>query len=153
MAISNVWRAASIGLAIVLPAGCGTASAPSSIAPPPAATLTAVAGATPLGVMTKCLGPFRPGDYVPLACFVFVQDGTAPGSTHVGAFADLRIFGGSAPPPPRRCPAGGGPPSTLEGASHFPADMSPGLKTFPIWATDAQGRRADTTATIEIVAR
>jgi hypothetical protein len=35
----------------------------------------------------------------------------------------------------------------------IPADMAPGVKTFPVWATDADGRRADTTAAIEIVAR
>jgi hypothetical protein len=35
----------------------------------------------------------------------------------------------------------------------IPADMSPGVKTFPIWAIDVQGSRADATASIEIVSR
>jgi hypothetical protein len=34
-----------------------------------------------------------------------------------------------------------------------PSDMTLGVKTLPIWATDAQQRRADTTASIEIVLR
>jgi len=35
----------------------------------------------------------------------------------------------------------------------IPAGMGPGVYTFPIWATDSQGNRADNTASIEIVSR
>jgi hypothetical protein len=49
------------------------------------------------------------------------------------------------------CPACGGPPITFDMDLYVPFSMTPGLKTFPVWVTDDQGRRADTTASIEIV--
>jgi hypothetical protein len=108
---------------------------------------------TPLTVSTRCLGPFRPGAYVPLACFVLVEDGAHPASTATRAFADLRMFGGLERSGIVMCPACGFPPRVFDLDLRVPADMPPGVKTFAVWATDAQGRRADTTASIEVVAR
>jgi hypothetical protein len=99
------------------------------------------------------LGPFRPGDYAPLGCFLFVQDATGPTSTNISAFADLRAFRGPAELTIPRCQACGGPPWTFDLDFQVPSDMTLGVKTVPIWATDAQQRRADTTASIEIVSR
>ena len=49
-----------------------------------------------------------------------------------------------------RCPACGGPPWTFDLDLRVPADMATGVKTFAIWATDAEGNLASTTAAIEI---
>jgi hypothetical protein len=51
------------------------------------------------------------------------------------------------------CPACGAPPSTFDLAVRVPANMAPGVKIIPIWASDAQGHRTNGTALIEIVAR
>ena len=144
-----------IGAAIALLGSCGRAPAPSSTSQqvPIPTSPTPTPTPTPLGMSTKCLGPFRPGDYSALACFLFVQDATGPTSTNISTFADLRMFGGPAELAIPKCPACGGPPWTFDLDVHVPADISPGVKTFPIWATDAQGRRTDTTASIEIVSR
>jgi hypothetical protein len=106
-----------------------------------------------LGVSARCFGPFRPGDYASPGCVVIVQEATDPTSTGVAAFADLRMFGGRAEHGLPECPACGAPPRTFGMDLHVPADMTPGIKTFPVWATDAQGRRGDATASIEILAR
>jgi len=87
---------------------------------------------------------------VPLACILSVQGGSDPASNTSSAFADLHIFG-EAVETVERCPACGGPPWTFDMDVDVPADMSPGVKTFPIWAIDAGGHRADSTASIEIV--
>ena len=111
---------------------------------PPAVTLT---------VSARCLGPFRPADYAPLACLVVAEDPTNAGRNNFQAFADLRLFGGSAASAIAPCPACGSPGKTFDLDLHVPAAMSPGSKTFAIWATDANGRRAETSAVLDIVAR
>ena len=99
-------------------------------------------------VSTRCFGPFQPGQYVPLACAVFVEDRSFRVS------ADLSIFGGKSDASGfPACPACGGPPWTVDLDLRVPADMAPGVKTFAVWATDPEGHRADTTASIEIAAR
>lgn len=105
-----------------------------------------------LGVSARCFGPFRPGEQVSLACVVFVQEATGPASTGIGVHADLSQFGGPADALPVKCPACGD-PLTYDLDLRVPADMAPGAKVFAIWATDAQGRRADGSASIEIAAR
>jgi hypothetical protein len=144
-----------LGAAIVVLGSCGGPS-PSSSATQQATTPTSptpVPAPAALGLSTNCLGPFHPGDDAALACFVFVQEATAPASTSIGAFADLRAFGGAAETAIARCPACGGPPWTFDLDVHVPADISTGVKTFPVWATDAEGRRTDATASIVIVPR
>jgi hypothetical protein len=122
------------------------ASPTSAVTPPPPAQ-------SQLMVSTKCAGPFRAGDYVPLACFVFVDDGARPGSNSFSVRVDYRVFGGPADVVVPACPACGGPPWTFDLDVIIRPDVTPGVKTFPVWATDAAGHRADTTATLEIVAR
>ena len=106
-----------------------------------------------MSVSTRCLGPFRAGAYVPLACFVLVEDGANPPSRETKAFADPRLFAGLAQSGIAMCPACGFPPRTFDLDLRIPADMPPGVKTFAVWATDAEGRRAETTASFEVVAR
>jgi hypothetical protein len=48
------------------------------------------------------------------------------------------------------CPACGGPDLVFDMDLYVPDSMTPGPKTFPVWVTDAQGRRADTIGTLEI---
>lgn len=115
--------------------------------------ITPNAGPTPMTISTRCGGPFRPGDYVPLACFVSVEPGASPSSSGVRAFADLRIFGGRADAGIVACTACGPPPYVFDLDVRIPSDISPGEKTFAVWATDAQGRRADTTATFHVTPR
>lgn len=149
----SIWGSvAPVLIAFGLLAGCARDSAPAATAAGAGPTSPGPT-ATPLSVSTKCLGPFRPGAYVPLACFVLVEDGTNPASTEIRAFADLRMFGGREQSGIVMCPACGGPPRTFDLDLHVPTDMAPGIKTFAVWATDAQGRRADTTASFEVVAR
>jgi len=87
-----------------------------------------------------------------LACSLFVQGGSDATSNTNSAFADLHIFGKAVEVIPR-CPACGGPPWTFDMDVDVPADMTPGMKTFPIWATDSLGHTAANTASIEIVSR
>ena len=105
-----------------------------------------------LTVSARCFGPFQVASYAPLACVVSVEDGTNPSSTDLQAFADLRAFGSLAEFALVRCPACGA-PRVFDLDLHVPADMTPGTKTFTVWATDAQGRRGQATATLEIVPR
>ena len=137
----------------VLLAACAQDSSP--VGPAPAVPRAASPDPVPaaLGVATRCLGPFRAGAYVPLACFVLVEDGTSPPSTDTRAFADLRIFGGRAQSGIPSCPACGFPPRTFDLDLHIPTDMTPGVKTFTVWATDTEGRRGETTASFEVIAR
>jgi hypothetical protein len=128
---------------------CGGSAPPAS--PTPAPTVT-VPVPTPITISTRCFGPFHPGDYV-LACFVSVEEAASPPSSGVRAFADLRMFGGRAESGIVECVACGPPPRVFDMDVHIPADMPPGAKTFAVWATDAQGRRADTTATFQVTAR
>jgi hypothetical protein len=95
----------------------------------------------------------HPGSDVLLACLLFVQGGSDPTSNSSDAFADLSVFGGASAQRVSRCPACGGPPWTFDMDLDIPGDMSPGLKTFPIWAIDPRGNRADGTASIEVVSR
>ena len=109
------------------------------ITPNPAPTL--------IVVDSKCAGPYHPGDLG--FCVVLFVEGASPLSTGVRAFADLHLFGRSAAvgiPPCTGC--GGG---TFDLDVRIPADMSPGVKTFPVWVTDAQGRRTDATVTLEVI--
>ena len=147
------WRAAVVLVAtIAFVVSCGKPSGPSV-----SHSMTTPTSPTPspsrLSVSTRCAGPFHPGQYVPLACFVFVEDVTHPTSDSFSVRADLRIFGGPAEVIFPRCPACGGPPWTFDLDLNIRPDATPGVKTFPVWATDADGRRADTTAAIEIVVR
>jgi hypothetical protein len=128
---------------------CRGAAAP--LAGPTPAPTTTVSVPTSITVSTRCFGPFHPGDYVPLACVVEVVEGASPPSADLHAFADLRMFGGLAQSGIVECPACGGWIFDLD--LHIPPDMSPGEKTFAVWATDAEGRRADTTATFQVTAR
>ena len=147
-------RATLLAGAIALSGSCGNTSATSGASQAPLPT-TPTSPSTPaaLAVSASCLGPFRPGDYAALACFVFVQDAADPPSTNTSAYADLRVFGGPADLTIPSCPACGGPPWTFDLDIRIPADISPGVKSFPVWATDAQGRNAGSTASIQIVAR
>ncbi len=111
------------------------------------------AGLTPMTISTRCGGPFHPGDYVPLACFVVVEPGASPSSSGIQAFADERMFGGRADAAIVACTACGPPPNVFDLDLRIPSDISVGEKTFAVWATDAQGRRADTTATFQVTPR
>ena len=148
-------RGIAAGLAVVMTIGglsCAerpvTPIAPDSViaqpTSPPAVMLT---------VSARCLGPFRPADYAPLACLVAVADPTNAGRNNFQAFADLRLFGGTAASAIAPCPACGSPGKTFDLDLHVPAAMTPGSKTFAIWATDANGQRAETSAVLDIVAR
>jgi hypothetical protein len=140
-------------LCVILAATSAACGGTSSV-PPTAPALVVASPApvvpTPLGVNARCGGPFHPGQSLPLACIISVTPSTAPDSTGIRLSADLTAFG-------RQesyfsmCPACGGPPTTFDMDLYIPFGMSPGLKTFPVWVTDDQGRRADTAGTVEIV--
>ena len=143
------WRIATV-FAGALVVSCGKPSGPS-------ATIPVVTPTSPtpsqLTVSTRCSGSFRNGVYYPLACLAEVSDTNSTFNAAYSVKADLRIFGGPAEVIFPKCPACGGPPWTFDIDLRIPADMTPGVKTFPIWVTDAvNGRRADTTAAVEIVA-
>ena len=145
------WRAAAVfAAAIAYAVSCGQPSGPSVSTP---AVIPTSPTPSQLSVSTRCFGPFRSGTYYGLACVAEVSDTTPPRITSYGVQADLRLFGGPAAVRFPQCPACGGPPWTFDIDLRIPADMAPGVKTFPVWATDGDGRRADTTAAIEIVAR
>jgi hypothetical protein len=92
------------------------------------------------------------GSYAPLACIVFVdrEPHRAPPSTSLQVFADLRIFGRGERWPLGRCIACGSPPETFELDLQIPPDMAPGVKTFTVWATDAEGRFKTVSASLEV---
>ena len=145
------WRAAAVcAAAIAFVVSCGKPSGPSVSSP---AAIPTSPTPSQLSVSTRCFGPLRTGAYYGLACVAEVSETTPPRITTYGVQADLRIFGGPADVRFPQCPACGGAPVTFDIDLRIPADMAPGVKTFPVWATDADGRRADTTAAIEIVAR
>ena len=141
---------AIVAAATAFVVSCENRSGPAPSNPTPVPTSPAPSA---LSVSTKCFGPFRPGSYYGLACVAAVSETTPPPLYTYGVHADLRVFGGSADVRFPQCPACGGPPWTFDIDLRIPADMPPGVRTFPVWATDADGRRADTTASIEIVAR
>jgi hypothetical protein len=145
----RVWWAASLAAAMPLLGSC--ANRPASSSSQPALPTSPGPTLSQLSVSTKCLGPFRPGDYAGLACVAFVSDTRQRAADTLDVRADLRIFGGHAEQALPKCPACGDPP-TFDLDLHVPADITPGVKTFAVWVTDAQGR-ADTTATVEIVPR
>jgi hypothetical protein len=144
------WRAAAVFTAVIaFVVSCGKPPGPSvsnSVAIP--------TGPTPsqLSISTRCFGPFRTGAYYGLACVAEVSDTNPPRIATYAVQADLRVFGAPAEVGFPRCPACGGPPWTFDIDLHVPADMTPGTKTFLVWVTDAEGRRAETTAAVEIVA-
>ena len=70
-----------------------------------------------------------------------------------GAFADLSIFGGLAVASGPPCPACGGPGQVYDLDFTVPADMTPGVKTFPIWVADTYGHRVNSTASITVLPR
>jgi hypothetical protein len=146
-------RTAVLAFAMGVVVSCGGHSGPSAstpAAPPTAPTPSS----SQLGISVGC-GPLRTGTYYGLACIAMVSDTNAPSNYSYRVQADLRIFGGSAEAPPfgfPKCPACGGPPWTYDMDLRVPADMTPGVKTFAVWVIDGEGHRADTTATVEIVA-
>jgi hypothetical protein len=102
------------------------------------------------------MGPAHPGQDLPVACIVSVQDVNYPQEGSFDVWADLRIFGQPAEVQAiRACSGCSGPPWTYNLALHVPANMTPGVKTFAVWATNASAKehRADTTASLEIVAQ
>ena len=140
------WWAPLLGAAIAVLGSCGTGpSGNSQQTPLPASPGP---GSTSLSVAAKCLGPFHPGEYAGLACVVFVQD--AANNPTNGVYADRSIFGGAAQSGVVKCPACGGPPWTFDLDLRIPPNMTPGVKTFAVWATYADGSRTETTASIEI---
>jgi hypothetical protein len=104
----------------------------------------------PITMSTRCPGPFHPGETAPAACLLDVAGGVSP---PVRAFADLRQFGGRAEAELVQCPACGAPPWQFDVDVRIPADMPLGPQAVPVWVTDAQGRRADTTAVLQVTAR
>jgi hypothetical protein len=145
------WRAAAVfAAAIAFVVSCGKPSGPSVSNP---AALPTSPTPSQLSISTRCFGPLRTGAYYGLACVAQVSETIPPRTTTYAVQADLRIFGGPAEVRFPQCPACGGPPWTFDIDLRIPADTAPGVKTFPVWATDADGRRADTTAAIEIVGR
>ena len=136
-----------VGLMLLLAASasCGGSAPPAPAGPTGPTPLPA-----PIMMSTRCFGPFHPGDTAPAACFVDVDGGVSP---PVRAFADLRAFGGRADSVLVQCPACGPPPWEFDLDVRIPADMPLGLQRVPVWVTDAQGRRADTTAVIQVTAR
>jgi len=121
-------------------------SAPPALAQPNAPTPLPA----PIMIWTRCFGPFHPGDTAPAACFVDVGGAASP---PVRAFADLRAFGGRAEAALVQCPACGPPPWEFDLDVRIPADMPAGPQVVPVWMTDAQGRRADTTAVVQVTVR
>jgi hypothetical protein len=144
-------RRAAIGLLVTMSAlSCAdrpvTPTAPGPGAAPPPSAVT-------LSLSAHCLGPFRPADYAALACAVVAQDPTNAGRNDFQAFADLRQFGGPAESAIPACTACGSPGKTFDLDLRIPQDMTPGRKTFVVWATDPRGQRAEASAVLEIVAR
>src|SRR5262249_57118152 len=79
---------------------------------------------------------------------VFVQE--TPNNPTVGVYADRSMFGDGAQSGVVKCSACGGPPWTFDLDLRIPANMTPGVKTFAVWAIYADGSRAETTASIEL---
>ena len=82
---------------------------------------------------------------------MLVADANYPQDTRFGVWADLQVFGG--PAEVQGVPINGGSPSTIQ--VHVPATMTPGVKTFAVWASNVYAANAhgvDTTASIEIIA-
>ena len=131
-------------LLLAASASCGGSSPPAPAAPTGPTPLPA-----PIVMSTRCSGPFHPGETAPGACFLDVAGASPP----VRAFADLRQFGGRAEAELVQCPACGAPPWQFDLDVRIPADMPPGPRTVPVWAMDAHGRRADTTAVFQVTAR
>lgn len=147
----SIRRSVPVALMAIGLSGCARDSRDASDGGVPTAPGPA---ATPLKISAVCRGgPYQAGQYVPLACTILVDEATNPASTGTTAFADTQLFNGSRESSLPACPACGAPPRTFDLDLRVPADLAPGVKTFAVWATDAQGRRADSTASIEIAAR
>lgn len=104
-----------------------------------------------LGLTARCPRPVQPGQFYGIACLVDVTPGAFPVSTRIQVFANMSIFNRLAQQPGIRCTACGS--ETYELDLRVPDDMTPGIKTVPVWVVDEQGRRADTTASITVVPR
>jgi len=157
MANRSVRLVAAIFAAAVL-VSCADSSSP-SVSTPVASPTGPTPTASHLSVSVADCGRFRAGEYYPLACIAQVSDDNPPASADYMVNADLRVLGGAAEAPSPtwgfpRCPACGGPGRTFDIDLHIPADTTPGLKTFRVWVTDSvNGRRAETTARLEIIPR
>lgn len=126
----------------------GTASCGDSAPPAPATPTGPTPLQAPILMSARCPKPVHPADTAPAACFVGVEGGvTKP----VGASADLRAFGGAAEAPLVACWACGAIEFDLD--VRVPADMALGVHRVPVWAIDANGRRADAIALLEVTAR
>ena len=126
--------------------GSGGGSSPSSTPTQP----TTSPARAPLTISVEC-GTFHPGQYAGLACTAEISN-LNPQAYSFDVRADLSIFGGPADAGFVKCiRCRGGPPWTYELDVRIPANMNPGAKRFAVWATDSDGHRADTTASMEIV--
>ena len=133
-------RVAGLMLLLAASVACGgsTPSAPAGPTPLPA----------PITMSARCVNPVHPGETASTACFVSVEGGV---SRPVSAAADLRSFGGSAEARLVPCPACGAIEFDME--VRVPADMAPGPQAIAVWAIDANGRRGDATAVLQVAAR
>jgi hypothetical protein len=147
---------ASAVIAFASLAACARQTSPFATSPSTGTALDPAQPTSPatlLKVSSRCFGPFRAGTYQSLACVVLVEEGGNPQSTDLKAFADLSMFGRGDQVQLGRCPACGFPPRTFDLDLHVPADTTPGMKVFTVWATDAEGRRTEAAASFEVIAR
>lgn len=121
-------------------ASCGGSAPAASVAPNAPTPLPAS-----IVMSANCPKPVHPGETAPAACIIGVSGGV---SRPVAGAADLRQFGGPAEARLVPCPACGNIELDLD--VRVPADMPPGTVTVPVWVTDANGLRADTTAVIRV---
>jgi hypothetical protein len=126
--------------------GGGGGSSPASTPTQP----TTSPAPAPLSIISVGCGRVHPGEYAGLACIAEISDTDAQAHS-LDVRADMSIFGRSANAGFTQCPACGGPPWTYDLDVRIPADMTPGVKTFAVWATDSDGHRTDTTASMEVV--
>ena len=105
----------------------------------------------PLSISAACYGPFKPGDYAPLACTFTVTPATLPTSTDIAVFVDASMFGLGSSSRVGRCPACGGEIFDLD--LHIPKDMAPGRKVLAVRATDTQGRSVNASAAFDVIVK
>jgi hypothetical protein len=118
-------------------------------ATPVSNTLRIVQYRTALLASSWC-GQATAGAYAPLACAVWLTTPTDPPySTGLNVVADLRAFGKSERWGVAKCYGCGVNEFDLD--LHVPADMAAGGVPITFTASDAQGRTATTTASLQIV--